>query len=101
MREALRDAPGSFLTEAEADTYGVPYPDDRYGQDVLIADEGTVFHPSYISPTFFRTAFPDKGMHGYRPECATADGVVMYSGRAVEDALPEPCSGGACVRHNV
>jgi hypothetical protein len=89
VRGALRDAPGSFLTASEAAQYGVPYPDDRYGEDVLIADEGVVFHPSYISPTFFRRPFPDKGMHGYRPECQSADGVVLYSGKALETELPD------------
>lgn len=89
VRYALRDAPGSFLTEADAVRYGVPYPDDRYGEDVLVADEGVVFHPSYISPTFFRTAFPDKGMHGYRPECPSADGVVLYSGNVLDGELAD------------
>jgi hypothetical protein len=87
VRDALCDAPGSFLTEAEAVRYGVPYPDDRYGEDVLIADEGVVFHPSYISPSFFRTSFPDQGMHGYRPEARSADGVVLYSGSVLEGEL--------------
>jgi predicted AlkP superfamily pyrophosphatase or phosphodiesterase len=87
VRSALRDAPGSFLTETEATRYGVPYPDDRYGDDVLIANEGVVFHPSYISPTFFRTSFPDKGMHGYRPECPSADGAVLYSGKVLDGEL--------------
>lgn len=95
VRDALKGAPGSFLTEAEADLYGVPYPDERYGQDVLLADEGVVFHPSYISPTFFRTAFPDKGMHGYRPEFSSTDGVVLYSGKALQEPFPDrvPASG--------
>lgn len=87
VRAALRDAPGSFLTESDAVRYGVPFPSTQYGDDVLVADEGVVFHPSYISPTFFRTPFPDKGMHGYRPECASADGVVLYSGKVLDDEL--------------
>lgn len=89
VRDALRDAPGSFLTEAEAVRYGVPYPDERYGEDVLVANEGVVFHPSYISPSFFRTSFPDRGMHGYRPECSSADGVVLYSGNVLEGKLAD------------
>jgi Type I phosphodiesterase / nucleotide pyrophosphatase len=89
VRDALRGAPGSFLTEDEARRYGVPFPDGRYGEDVLVANEGAVFHPSYISPSFFRTAFPDKGMHGYRPECASADGVVLYSGNVLNGMLPD------------
>jgi Type I phosphodiesterase / nucleotide pyrophosphatase len=88
VHEALRNVPGSFLTQAEASRYGVPYPDHRYGEDVLIADEGVIFHPSYISPTFVRASFPDKGMHGYRPECSSADGVVLYSGQVME-GLPD------------
>jgi hypothetical protein len=87
VRDLLRSAPGTFLTEAEAVSYGVPYPDPRYGEDVLIANEGVVFHPSYISPSFFRRDFPDKGMHGYRPQCESADGVVLYSGNVLDGQL--------------
>lgn len=89
VHDALRNAPGSFLTQAEARRYGVPFADHRYGEDVLIADEGVIFHPSYISPTFLRASFPDKGMHGYRPECPSADGVVLYAGKTVGDGLPD------------
>jgi Type I phosphodiesterase / nucleotide pyrophosphatase len=88
VREALQGVPGSFLTKDEAIRYGVPYPDERYGHDIVVADEGVVFHPSYISPSFFRTAFPDKGMHGYRPEVPSADGIVLYRGEVIGDDLP-------------
>jgi hypothetical protein len=89
VRAALRGAPGSFLTESDAVRYGVPFPDGRYGDDVLVADEGVIFHPSYISPTFFRSPFQDKGMHGYRPECPSADGVVLYSGKVLDSEFSE------------
>lgn len=89
VHHAVRHAPGSFLTASEALKYGVPYPDARYGEDVLVADEGVVFHPSYISPSFFRTSFSDKGMHGYRPECPSADGVVLYAGEVLQQGFPE------------
>ena len=58
IRSRLADAPGSFLTREDEERYGIAFDDDRYGADILVADEAVVFHPSYISPTFFRTSVP-------------------------------------------
>jgi hypothetical protein len=85
VREAIRarlaDAPGSFLTREDEERYGIAFDDDRYGSDILVADEAVVFHPSYISPTFFRTKeYPDRATHGYRPECPSAYGIFLRRG---------------------
>lgn len=81
IQRALRDAPARFLTRADEERYGIAFDDDRYGEEVLVADEAVVFHPSYISPTFFRTKeYPDKAVHGYRPECASTYGIFFRRG---------------------
>jgi hypothetical protein len=81
IQEALRDAPARFLTRADEQRYGIAFDDDRYGEEVLVADEAVVFHPSYISPTFFRTKeYPDKATHGYLPECPSAYGIFFRRG---------------------
>lgn len=87
IRAVLADAPGSFLTRAEQERYGIAFDDDRYGQDILVADEAVVFHPSYISPTFFRTReYPDRATHGYRPECPSAYGIFLRKGAGADPA---------------
>jgi hypothetical protein len=81
VHEALAAAPATWLSDEEQAHYGIGFPDDRYGQEVLVADEHVVFHPSYISPTGFRTKhYPDKATHGYRPEVPTASGICFYRG---------------------
>jgi type I phosphodiesterase/nucleotide pyrophosphatase len=76
----LANAPGRLLTAADREWAGIDFRDDRYGQEIIVAPEGTVFHPSYISPSFFRTGFPDKGMHGYWPTERSTYGVLAYRG---------------------
>jgi hypothetical protein len=91
IRRALLDAPGAFLSPNEQDRYGIAFDDDRYGEDILVADEGVVFHPSYISPTFFRTRdYPDRGTHGYRPECPTAYGIFLRRGPGADPRAADP-----------
>jgi len=49
-----------------------------------------VFHPSYISPSFFRTKYyPDKATHGYRPEAPSAYGIFCYRGERLRETLPD------------
>jgi hypothetical protein len=91
IRDALHGAPGSFLTRAEEERYGIAFDDDRYGTDILVADEAVVFHPSYISPTFFRTKeYPDRATHGYRPEAPSAYGIYLRHGPGADPARTEP-----------
>jgi len=91
IRDALRGAPGSFLTRAEEERYGIAFDDDRYGTDILVADEAVVFHPSYISPTFFRTKeYPDRATHGYRPEAPSAYGIYFRHGPGADPSRTRP-----------
>jgi hypothetical protein len=91
VMDLLADAPGRFLTAEEMRASGLDFDDDRYGQETMVADEGVVFHPSYISPSFFRTRqYPDKGTHGYWPAFPSSYGVFAYRGRRWHEALPDP-----------
>src|SRR5262249_20782629 len=81
IRARLTDAPGSFLTREDEERYGIAFDDDRYGEDILVAHEAAAFHPSYISPTFFRTQeYPHRATTGSRPECPSAYGVSRRGG---------------------
>jgi len=91
IRAALRGAPARFLTGEDEQRYGIAFDDDRYGTDVLVADEAVVFHPSYISPTFFRTkGYPDRATHGYLPECPSAYGIFLRRGLGADASRAEP-----------
>jgi hypothetical protein len=91
VHEKLAAAPASFLTREEQSRYGIDFPDTRYGEDILVADEGVVFHPSYIAPSFFRTkGYPEKGTHGYRPEAPTTVGICFYRGTVIDQELADP-----------
>jgi len=91
IHERLLVAPAAFLSEEEKHKYGIDFADTRYGEDILVADEGVVFHPSYISPSFFRTkGYPEKGTHGYRPEALTASGICFYRGTVIDQELADP-----------
>jgi predicted AlkP superfamily pyrophosphatase or phosphodiesterase len=91
IHEHLISAPASFLSEDEKRKYGIDFADTRYGEDILVADEGVVFHPSYISPPLIRTkSYPDVATHGYRPEASTASGICFYRGTALSERFPDP-----------
>jgi hypothetical protein len=91
IHRALAGAPASFLTEAERRSYGIDFADDRYGQEVFVADEGVVLHPSYISPSGFRTRlYPDRATHGYRPEAPTASGICFRRGAGADPSRTGP-----------
>lgn len=86
MREAvtarLADVPGRLLDDADKRRLGIDFTDDRYGIDVLAADEGVVFHPNYFAGPFLRFArkYPEKAMHGYLPDAPSSRGVFFYRG---------------------
>jgi predicted AlkP superfamily pyrophosphatase or phosphodiesterase len=91
VHAAVANAPAAFLDEAERRRYGIDFADDRYGQEVLVADEGVVFHPSYISPSGLRTRhYPDRATHGYRPEAPTASGICFRRGAGADPARTGP-----------
>jgi hypothetical protein len=96
IHAAVAGAPAGFLDDAERRRYGIDFPDDRYGQEILVADEGVVFHPSYISPSGLRTRhYPDRATHGYRPEAPTASGICFRRGPGADPARtgPVPATG--------
>lgn len=87
----LANAPGRFLTRRELQWNGLDFRDDRYGQEIMVADEGVVFHPNYISPSFFRTRnYPDRGTHGYWPKYPSSYGVFAYKGSLLQADIPDP-----------
>jgi hypothetical protein len=96
IHDVLRSAPARLLSRADQERYGIAFADDRYGQDILVADEAVVFHPSYISPTFFRTKeYPDRATHGYLPECRSAYGIYLRRGAGADplEASAIPATG--------
>lgn len=90
--ELLSEVPGSFLSEEERKAYGIDFDDERYGQEILVAEEGIVFHPNYFPGPFraFTKKYPEEAMHGYRPECPSAQGVLFYRGDRLSQDLPDP-----------
>jgi len=91
VRARLTDVPGSFLTQQDQVEYALDFDDDRYGQDVVVADEGVVFHPNYFPGKLLKPGeFALRGMHGYRPEAPSSYGVALYRGAGRSEPLPSP-----------
>ncbi len=90
--DAIKDSPGRLLTAEDRAKYGVDFANpETYGEEVLVADEGVVFHPSYFSPPFLgQRDYPEKAMHGYLPDAPSADGVFFYSGTRWRSEPPTP-----------
>ena len=91
---AIENVPGRLLTEEDRTRYGVDFVDrNTYGEEVLVADEGVVFHPNYFSPAFLgQRSYPERAMHGYLPDAPSANGVFFYRGERwnAEPATPFP-----------
>ena len=89
---ALEGVPGRLLTAEDRRRYGVDFPDPaKYGQEVLVADEGIIFHPNYFAPRFLgRRGYPDKATHGYLPEAPSTEGVFFYRGSRWDLEPPDP-----------
>jgi len=89
---ALADVPGHWLTDEDRKRYGVDFSDRRmYGEEVLVADEGVIFHPNYFAPRFLgRRGYPDRATHGYLPEAQSTAGVFFYRGARWEGEPPTP-----------
>ena len=89
----LASVPGTLLTDDDKARLGIDFSDNRYGEEVLVADEGIVYHPNYfpgpLSP--FARKYPERAMHGYMPECPSSLGIVSYKGSNPE-LLPTPFS---------
>ena len=90
----LADVPGTVLSEQQRQNYGIAFSDRRYGQDVLVADEGVVLHPNYFAGPFLRFArrYPEKAMHGYLPEAPSSRGIFFHRGGPLAAPLPDPFS---------
>jgi hypothetical protein len=72
LGEACQATPGlTVLTEADLEREGVRFPDDRYGQTVVLADPGVLLCPSYMGRT------PLMGMHGYTPDDSASDALLL------------------------
>jgi hypothetical protein len=83
--------PGTLIDDDARKRYGIEFDDDRYGQEVLVADEGVVFHPNYFAPRFLpRQGYPERAMHGYLPECDSTYGVFFYRGERGPSDPPSP-----------
>lgn len=92
VRAALADVPGHWLDDEDRRRYGVDFPDRQmYGEEVLVADEGVIFHPNYFAPRFLgQRAYPDRATHGYLPEAPSTAGVFFYRGDRWEEEPAEP-----------
>lgn len=87
----LSSAPATWLTDEHKVRYGINFSDTRYGEEVLVIDEGKVFHPSYIAPGGLKTkTYPDAATHGYLPEVASAFGVYFRRGRGADSERTGP-----------
>ncbi len=89
---ALEGVPGRLLSEDDLCRYGIDFADrSTYGEEVLVADEGVVFHPNYFVPGVLKNRrYPERAMHGYLPEAPSTDGVFFYRGNRLAAELPDP-----------
>lgn len=69
---------GNFLSQKNADYYGVAWPNNCYGDYFWIANEGVL-----IFPDFFHNQKPYKGMHGYDPNLDDSCGMAILAGTEI------------------
>ena len=65
---------GTFVDDRLARKEKIPFPDDRYGDLLWLADTGVLIYPD-----FFHTVKPYKGMHGYDINLASSKGTCLVS----------------------
>jgi hypothetical protein len=83
LRECLAGLDwGRLLDRDELEREGVDFPDNRYGDLIVLAHPGVLICPSYMGRS------PISGMHGYAPDDPASDAVLL---RGVEDS-PAPRS---------
>lgn len=70
---------GVFVDESMAIKEEVPFPDDRYGHTLWMANLGVL-----VFPDFFHKAKPYKGMHGYDVNDASSKGTCIATADAHE-----------------
>jgi hypothetical protein len=91
---ALEGVPGRLLDYDQKRSLGIDFDDDRYGEDVLVADEGVVFHPNYFAGPLLHFArnYTERAMHGYLPDAASSRAVFMRRTTDPDRSYPEPVS---------
>ena len=89
---ALEGVPGQLLDDEDRRRYGIDFADrSTYGEEVLVAEEGVVFHPNYFVPGVLKQRrYPERAMHGYLPEAPSTDGIFFYRGDGLSRDLPDP-----------
>ena len=92
--EVLTDLPGRVLDEDQKRALGIDFSDDRYGHDVLVADEGVVFHPNYFAGPFLHWVrkYPERAMHGYMPDAPSSRAIFLRCTTDLGRKYPEPTS---------
>lgn len=74
LSEVLDRSPGGrLLGTEELRALGVYFPAGEYGDIVFLCDPGRIILPSYMGSA------PVKGMHGYHPDTACMDSVMLSS----------------------
>jgi hypothetical protein len=83
---------GRFLSDADLSSYGLNFPDKRFGDLIFILKPGCILKPSFMdSPElpFFHHKY--RGMHGYEPaHHSSTRAVFLYHGS--KDLLFKPRS---------
>jgi hypothetical protein len=92
--DALDGIPGRLLDDRQKRELGIDFDDDRYGDEVVVADEGVVFHPNYFAGPFLHWArkYPELAMHGYLPDAPSSRAVFMRRTSHPARTYSEPTS---------
>jgi len=74
IRRALPDGPwGRWLSDEEMRSYGIDFPDRRYGEAIFLLEAGHIIVPSFMGTTGCAA------MHGYGPEDVTTEAWLFAS----------------------
>lgn len=66
---------GHILTEEDKSRYHLNYRHNKFGDCLFLVDPGTL-----IFPNFWNDSKPEKGMHGYAPECnGQKSALIIYT----------------------
>jgi predicted AlkP superfamily pyrophosphatase or phosphodiesterase len=79
---------GRFLNQYDRDRQGLNFADNRYGDEIFLADPGVLFTPSFIEVPYLPGTVRVKGMHGYAPEERSTRGVFLYRGEYPLEQAP-------------
>jgi hypothetical protein len=78
---------GRILSDDECARLGVLFPDRRYGETIFLMHAGEILAPSFMGQT------AAKAMHGYHPEDADSDTILLSNyapgpARSIRDIGP-------------